>query len=64
MQGFERLREFNRAFQASHPLRTASLGSYELLQHELEFAEGMLCGVMLVLPFWLALACAIELLAH
>ena len=64
MQGFERLREFNRAFQASEPLRTANLASYELLRNELEIAEGMLCGVMLVLPFWLALACAIELLAH
>ena len=61
MQGFERLREFNRAFQASQPIRSANLGSYELMYQQLEFAQGVLWGIVLVLPFWLALACAIEL---
>lgn len=64
MQGFERIGEFNRAFHASHPVGVANLASYELIRHDLEFAEGMLFGVTLMLPFWTLFGCVLGLILH
>ncbi len=63
MQGFERLGEFSRARQAS---REAHAAGYPFTPYvdDLRFAEGVLFALALVLPFWMLLGYAIDLLTH
>jgi hypothetical protein len=62
MLGFDKIGEFERAFNTSHPDGLAHLASYELIRHDLEFAEGMLFGVTLMLPFWTLFVCLLGLI--
>jgi len=64
MQGFERLREFNRAVRASRLEAAAQWNPYLPQVQDFNFAEGLLFGVALALPFWISLAFAIELLTR
>ena len=62
MQGFGRFGQFRHALRAS---REATCDSpFTPYVDDLRFAEGLLFSVALVLPFWLSLALAIELLTH
>ncbi len=60
MQGFERLGEFSRAVHASRAESAACWDPF-IPYPDLQVAEGMLLGLMLTLPFWLAVGCAIAL---
>jgi len=60
MQGFERLGEFSRAVQASQAAGSAYWEHFSSYP-DLQVAEGMLLGIMLMLPFWLAVACGLAL---
>ena len=64
MLGFERFGEFRQAVRASRAAAAADLGSYSLIQYEIETAEGMFFGLLLMLPFWISMAYAIELLTR
>lgn len=64
MQGFERLGEFSRALQASREASAAAYDPFTPFVDDLRFAEGMLFGVALVLPFWMWLGYIIDRLAH
>ena len=64
MQGFERLGEFSRAVQASRAASAACGSPFVPHTDDLRFAEGMLFGVVLMLPFWLSLVWVIELLTR
>ncbi len=62
MQGFERLGEFSRALQASR--EAAACDPFTPCVDDLKFAEGMLFSVALMLPFWMFLGYAIDLLTR
>jgi hypothetical protein len=64
MQGFERLAEFSRAVRASRSASAANCSPFTLYTDDLQFAEGMMFGVALVLPFWILVACAVGLILH
>jgi hypothetical protein len=64
MQGFERLGEFRRALRASREASAAGYDPFTPYVDDLRFAEGMLFGVALVLPFWMWLGYVIDHLAH
>lgn len=59
MQGFERLGEFSRALQASR--EAAACDPFTPYVDDLQFAEGMLFSVALMLPFWMFLGYAIKM---
>ena len=63
MQGFERLGEFSRALQASREASAAG-SPFTPYVDDLRFAEGVLFGVALMLPFWMLLGYAVDRLAH
>jgi hypothetical protein len=63
MQGFERLGEFSRALQASREASAAG-SPFTPYVDDLRFAEGMLFGIALVMPFWLWLGYVIGRLAR
>jgi len=62
MQGLERLGEFSHAVRASRA--AAYSNPFTPYVDDLRFAEGMLFSLALVLPFWLMLGYAINLLRH
>ncbi len=64
MQGFEKLPTFRRALRASRVARAAHWNPFALYTDDLRFAEGMLFGVALMLPFWLLVGYAVSLLAR
>jgi len=62
MQGFERLREFSRAVEASR--EAAAYSPFTPYVDDLRFAEGVLFSLALVLPFWMMMGYIIKLLAR
>lgn len=64
MQGFDRLGEFSRTVKASRQAGAATWNLYYSPTEELHFAEGLLLALVLVLPFWSALAYGISRVAH
>lgn len=64
MQGFEKLGEFRRALHASREAADAGCSPFTPHVDDLRFAQGMLFSVALMLPFWMLLGYAIDLLAH
>ena len=64
MQGFERLRQFNRALQASEAAMPARWDPFAPDTQDLQLAEGLLFGFVLVLPFWIMVGYAISRVAH
>ena len=62
MQGFERLGEFSQALRASRAEACAS--PFTPYVDDLQFAEGLLFSFALVLPFWMLLGYAVNLLAR
>jgi hypothetical protein len=64
MHGFERLRQFNRALQASEAAQAAHWGPFDPATQDLQLAEGLIFGMALVLPFWILVGYAISQLAR
>jgi hypothetical protein len=64
MQGFERIGDFSRAVRASRAASAACWDPFNPYVDDLQFAEGMLFGLMLVLPFWLTVAWALVLIVR
>jgi len=64
MHGFEKLPAFRRALRASELARAANWNPFLVYDDGLQFAEGMLLSVALMLPFWALVAYAITALAH
>jgi hypothetical protein len=62
MQGFERLGEFSQALQASR--EAAACDPFTPYVDDLRFAEGMIFSLALVLPFWMFLGYAIDMLTR
>jgi hypothetical protein len=64
MQGFNRYGQFSRAIQASRMAAAEQWNPFAPQVQDLQFAEGLLFAIALVLPFWITLGYAIRLLAR
>lgn len=64
MHGFDRYGQFSRAMQSSRVSAAAQWNPFAPQVQDLQFAEGLLFAIALVLPFWISLGYAVSLLAR